>query len=84
MGGAAELRATKAKMITELKALMASQTPLKWVDRVIMWCASKMPSFTDGVEGSNADQIVDKARAKASDVAESAKARQALITKYGK
>ena len=84
MGEAAELRATKAKMITELKALMASQTPLKWVDRVIMWCASKMPSFTDGVEGSNADQIVDKARAKASDVAESAKARQALITKYGK
>ena len=78
------LRREKQAMIVELKALLASQTPLKWVDRVIIWCADKMPTFTANVEGKDADECVAKAQKAATDVEAADKARNALIAKYGK
>merc|ERR1719171_1995619 len=32
---------------TVLQACLKEQQPMKWVNRVIMWCADKMPSFGD-------------------------------------
>jgi len=82
MATAAKLRIEKGDAVLKLKGLMKDQTPLKWIDRVIMWCADKMPSFGDGIDGASADEIVPKAMAKAADVAEGVKLREALIKKY--
>ena len=43
----------------------------------------QMPSFTRDVEGSNADECVAAALAKATGIAEMATKRAALIAKYG-
>ena len=76
-------RAAKDKAKQELKDALAAQTPLKWVDRVIMWCADKMPSMTDGMEkGANADAMVTAALEKNTTITEMAEKRQTLITKY--
>lgn len=84
MGEVDKMRKEKKEAVETLKKLVASQTPLKWVDRVIVWCADKMPSFCAGVEGSNADDCVGKAKAKMPEIAKAAADRQALITKYKK
>ena len=78
-----KMRQEKAAAVADLRAMMEKQTPLKWVDRVIMWCADKMPSFAAGVDGSDATEVVTKALKKSADVAENAKLRTGLITKYG-
>jgi len=78
------LRAEKAAAREELVKALDQQTPLKWVDRVIMWCAEKMPSFTAGCEGADANAVVALALAKNSDVDAAAKRRTALIGKYAK
>ena len=81
---AERFRKDKEKSVDELKKLLESQTPLKWVDRVIVWCAEKMPSFTEGIDGSDANDCVVKARAKDKSVASSAAARSQLLAKYKK
>merc|ERR1712167_383767 len=60
---AERLRAKKSEAVSELKAMMEEQMPLKWIDRVIMWCADKMPSFTGEVSG-DATAMVEAAIAK--------------------
>ena len=60
MAQASQLRAEKQKKLVELKTKLAEQQPLKWVDRVIMWCAEKMPSAFAGLDESNADACVKK------------------------
>ena len=79
-----KMRKEKKEAVENLKKLVASQTPLKWVDRVIVWCAEKMPSFCAGIDGSNADDCVAKARAKSPEIDKSSKDRAALIDKYKK
>jgi len=76
-------RQKKDKQKEQLRKVLSSQTPLKWVDRVIMWCANKMPSFCDGVPGGEAKEVVKNAIAKASnEVDKTTKDRQGLIKKY--
>jgi hypothetical protein len=82
MAQAAKLREMKDEAKAKLKEALAAQTPLKWVDRVIMWCADKMPSFAADIDGSDAKDVVTKALAKATEVEESAVKRTALIKKY--
>ena len=84
MAAAAKMREEKGKAKEALKAALAAQTPLKWVDRTIMWCADKMPSFTDGCAGADADARVKAALEKDTATSAAAKARAALIEKYGK
>ena len=36
--------------LVDRQAAVKSQYPLKWVNRVIMWCADKMPSFVQKAE----------------------------------
>jgi len=83
MEAAAKLRNMKDEKKKELKRLLEEAQPLKWVDRVIMWCADKMPSFTHGVDGGDASGIVKKAVDGAKDVAENAKKRDTLLKKAG-
>jgi len=61
MEDAAKVRQLKDQKKEELKGLLAEQQPLKWVDRVIMWCAEKMPGFTDGKEVTSHQEMVKKA-----------------------
>ena len=77
-----KMRKDKAIQAEELKQKLAAQTPLKWVDRVIMWCADKMPSFAAKVDGKDADECVTKALNDSKDVKEAAEKRAELITKY--
>ena len=79
---AKSLRIEKEKVTGELKAMLHGQTPLKWIDRVIMWCADKMPSFAAKVDGRDADECVTKALNDSKDVKEAAVKRAELITKY--
>ena len=80
---ATKLRLKKNEKKEHLKQLLAEAQPLKWVDRVIMWCADKMPSFTKGIEGGDAASIVKKAVAEAMDVTDNQKKRAELIKKAG-
>jgi uncharacterized protein YdcH (DUF465 family) len=77
-----QLRQEKSKSKEELKAMLQDQTPLKWIDRVIMWCAEKMPSFTANVDGGNASECVKKAVAASTDIKDSEVKRAALIKKF--
>jgi len=83
MEAAAQVRVMKDTMKEELKKLIAQQQPLKWVDRVIMWCADKMPSFAAGVEGADANTIVKKALQKDTDTPLQASKRGELLKKAG-
>ena len=87
MTEAEKLRTLKGNAKSKLKEVLASQTPLKWVDRVIMWCADKMPSMTDGMDkGTDADAMVTAALASQSgkDLTTMAASRASLIAKYAK
>ena len=83
MASATAMRKSKEAAKEKVKAALAAQTPLKWVDRVIMWCADMMPSFTAGIEGSDAGACVDKAKAADTVSSKVAADRTALIKKYG-
>jgi len=82
MDSASKIRAKKGEALEKLKEMLKSQTPLKWVDRVIMWCAEKMPSLTDSAKGSDATSMVRDALSKDTDLKETAAKRAALIAKY--
>jgi len=87
MENMAQVRRDKDKLKLQIEDMLKSQTPLKWVNRVIMWVADKMPSFTTAVEGSadmEINALVDKALANNSQINHSQTQRAALIKKYCK
>jgi len=43
------LRKNRDAIKEKLNSAVNKVTPLKWVNRLIMWCADKMPSFADGI-----------------------------------
>ncbi|KAL3893215.1 MAG: hypothetical protein SGPRY_014384, partial [Prymnesium sp.] len=45
----AQLRKQRESIKERLDQAVNQLTPLKWVNRVIMWCADKMPSFGDTI-----------------------------------
>jgi len=75
-------REQKAAVKEEIENLFESQQPLKWVNRVIMWCADKMPSFGNGIDGADANAVVEKAMAANAEVEALNKQRDAIIAKY--
>jgi len=91
-GGAGDYEESKKqaaaleRLKTEIETCFLDQKPLKWVNRVIMWCADKMPSFADSVkrDGLDAPAVVEQAMAKNSEVESIGAARAALIAKYMK
>jgi len=44
-----KLRKKREEIKERLDSAVNKTTPLKWVNRVIMWCADKMPSFGDQI-----------------------------------
>jgi len=82
--GAKQIRLEKEKLGAEIENLYASQTPLKWVNRVIMWCADKMPSFAKGLEATNPKDVVDKAMNANSEIEANNEQRQKLLALYKK
>ena len=87
MAAMQQTRAEKAKLKEKIEATMNSQQPLKWVNRVIMWVADKMPSFTDKVPGAadmETGALIDAAIAANTMVMTAKKDRAALIQKYKK
>jgi len=82
---ASALRAQKEGIKKELDAEIKKVNPLKWINRVIMWTADKMPSFGDKVPGCK-DMEPAEVVAKALEMDDATKKnkaeRQALITKY--
>jgi guanine nucleotide-binding protein subunit alpha len=79
---AKKLRAEKDKIKETIENLYESKKPLKWVNRVIMWCAEKMPSFGAGIEGKDANEVVEKAMANNAEMDANNEQRSALIKKY--
>jgi len=84
MASAAEGRKKKESLKAEIEKLYEQQTPLKWVNRVIMWCADKMPSFADQIanKGAKPGDVVEKAIAANTATAANSVARNALLQKY--
>jgi len=82
MDDAAKNRAAKEKVKEEIEKLFVSQTPLKWVNRLIMWCADKMPSFGATYDGANADEVVKKAIASNSEIDAVHTQRDQIVKKY--
>jgi len=82
MEEANKLRKEKDEAKENLKVALAEMGPLKWVDRVIMWCADKMPSFTAGLEGEDAATLVKAGLAQATDVPINQEKRGKLIKKF--
>ena len=79
---AEELQAHKINLAAQMKALLDQQRPIKWVDRLILWCASNCPSFTEHVPSRSqleADELVSRAYALDSEVVELRAKRRALI-----
>jgi len=82
---AKEMRELKEKKKFEIEDILKATTPLKWINRTIMWCADKMPSFGDRVEGGkdmDAPTLVDKALAMNEECAAGKVARAKLIAQY--
>ena len=75
-------RQQKEQVKGQIETLFESQQPLKWVNRVIMWCADKMPSFGNGIEGADSIAVVEKAMAANAEVESLNKQRDAIIAKY--
>jgi len=87
MAAMQQTRAEKTKLKEKIEATMNSQQPLKWVNRVIMWVADKMPSFTDKVPGAadmETSALIDAGIAANTMVVTAKKDRAALIQKYKK
>merc|ERR1712070_206374 len=81
---AKKIRDGKEKLGAEIETLFASQTPLKWVNRVIMWCADGMPSFSKGCDGADANEVVKKALSANSEIDATNEQRSNLLKKYKK
>jgi len=64
------LREKREDMKAKLDMVIEQQTSLKWVNRVIMWCADKMPSFGDSFLGEKSS--ISDTTARAADVVEKA------------
>jgi guanine nucleotide-binding protein subunit alpha len=81
------MREQKEKKKIEIENALIATTPLKWINRTIMWCADKMPSFGDKIPGAadmDAPTLVEAAL-KANAATDKCKAdRSALIAKYKK
>jgi len=77
-----KLQASKDAIKKELETLFESQQPLKWVNRVIMWCADKMPSFAKGITSDDAGSVVSQAMAANAESDAINKQRDSLIAKY--
>jgi len=75
-------RESKNAVKEEIEKLFESQQPLKWVNRVIMWCADKMPSFGKGIDGADANAVVELAMAANAEVDATNEQRDAIILKY--
>ena len=90
MAAAAEVRKQQEKIKEKLDAAMAKTTPIKWVNRVIMWCADNMKSFGDEAlkafpsSAADAPGIIEKAMTSNTMTVANADARKALIAQYGK
>lgn len=78
----AALRKKRNEFKEQLNTAIERQIPMKWVNRLINWCADKMPSFGDKFTGSP-EEIVDKAIKANTATIESAAKRKELIKKYG-
>jgi len=79
---AKDIRVRKEALAKEIEALHKSQEPLKWVNRVIEWCAVKMPSFGDGIDGANADEVVKKALEANHEIDTMNEERKRLLNQY--
>jgi len=80
-------RADKEALKLQIEAKVKATTPLKWVNRSILWCADKMPSFADGIAGKESmspDELVDAAMAANTATAAVRAERQKLVAKYKK
>ena len=84
MDGAKKIRNDKERLAKEIEDLHASLTPLKWVNRTIMWCADKMPSFAKGIEKTTARDVVKKAVDANSETDANDEQRTKLLAKYMK
>ena len=62
MASTTKLRAKKDALEAEVQGLLNLQKPLKWVNRVIMWCADKMPSMVDGIDGKDTMDVNELVR----------------------
>jgi len=83
-----EMRNEKDALKVKIEDLLKASGPLKWINKIILWCADKMPSIGDAVDGCekmDAPSLISAALAlsKPLTVAE-ATARASLITKYKK
>jgi len=83
---AKKLREEKGKLAEEIEKLFNQQEPLKWVNRVIMWCADKMPSIMAKVEKGEKDKdaYIEECLAQLSEVEAVAQRRNELINVYKK
>jgi len=83
MEAAKAQRHKKDKVREEIEKLVVEQTPLKWVNRVIMWCADKMPSFTKNLAKTNTwEGVVKQAMDANSEIETNNTARTKLIAHY--
>jgi len=81
---AKRVRVDKEKLAAVIEKLYADQTPLKWVNRVIMWCAEKMPSFADACPKNDVASCVKMAMEANAEVEANDKLRTKLLQKYMK
>jgi len=83
-----KIRADKERLKAEIEKIFETQTPLKWVNRVIMWCAEGMPCFASAFvddelkKGSDAKTVVQLAIANNAEVTSISGRRSGLIKKY--
>jgi len=83
----------KDTLSEEIKKLVIRQTPLKWVNRCINWCADGMPSFGKQVpdqdalgtdNASRAVEVISRALALNAQVDANSKLRDNLLANYKK
>mmetsp|Transcript_23947 Transcript_23947/g.47869 ORF Transcript_23947/g.47869 Transcript_23947/m.47869 type:complete len:859 (-) Transcript_23947:898-3474(-) len=75
-------RQEKDKVKVELELTLEAQTPLKWVNRLIMWCADGMPSFGKSIQAKDANEAVKLALASNSELEATAERRKGVMKKY--
>merc|ERR1719198_564131 len=88
----AKMRKQREKIKDQLDKAIEQQTPMKWVNRVIMWCADKMPSFGDAFlpespksapdAAAAAKAVVEKAMANNAETVAMNDRRKAVMKKY--
>merc|ERR1712227_413297 len=75
-------RAHKEQLKAEIEAQIKAQAPLKWINRVILWIAQKMPSIGDDVpnhEKMEAPALLDEALQRNTEVLQNKAARAQLL-----